>query len=137
MWLLLSIIFWAFWRRILGGWLGLPRAAIVVVGALAAVAPFPLEWGWVVGLLAAAFWTPGHQFGDTVSTWRWDSIDRGLLLRYGPIGLAWIAARRLPPNRFRLGSLVDGVFALAELGAGAIFGLIYWAIWFGWQTWVT
>lgn len=84
MWLLLSLIFWAFWRRILGGWLGLPRPLIVVVGALAAAAWFPPEWGWIVGLLTAAFWTPGHDFRS----------NRALWLRYGPVGIPWMLLER-------------------------------------------
>lgn len=86
--LLLSILFWAMWRRVFGGLFHLPRAAIVVVGFLAAAVPFyaihsPLA-ALIAGAATGAFWTPGHDFRS----------NRALMLRYGPVGVPWMLLER-------------------------------------------
>lgn len=118
---ILTIIAWGFWRRWMGGWGGKPpfdRAtkfavlglllwpAWMVEPALAAVI-----WG-----VASLYWAKGHD---------WTSLS-ALLLRYGPFGLCWWVAQRLPaPPRVKLGQtyLIDGPIAVAELSAGALVGL--------------
>lgn len=121
MMIIFSILFWSIWRRVLGGLMGLPRPLIVAFGCAIGVAMAWEMTGSIItscgaALLVGAFWTPKHDFGGRVSTWKIDEIDHGLFLRYGPVGIAWIVARRTQYKKWT---------EYAELGAGAIFGALF------------
>lgn len=120
--LLANILLWSLWRRVLGGWLDLPRPLIVAYGCAMGAAMAWVMTGSILtscgsAILVGAFWTPEHDFGGRVSTWKMDDIDHGLFLRYGPVGIAWIVARRTQYEHWT---------AYAELGAGGIFGALFW-----------
>ena len=116
--LLAAIIFWAVWRRAFGGWLSLPRPAIVVVGVLVAAGQFYFTHGLAEALFAAGltglFWTPGHNFRKNSALWK----------RYFVVGIPWMLLEKYEGKR----PLGMGWTELAELGAGGIFGAIIWSI---------
>ena len=110
---------WALWRRVMGGGLGLSRPLIIVAGVILAAFPYALLGDWIAaglaGTLTAGYWTPGHNFMS----------DRALWRRYGPPGVSWMICRRFWPTAWTWPPFIDGWTAVAEIGAGAIFGLIY------------
>ena len=112
--LAISIIFWAVWRRVFGGWLGLSRGYLV---ALAFVFAYLQAYealtnpyiALLAGVLTIAFWTPGHDFRKNSALWK----------RYGHIGIPWMLMERFEGRR----PLGMGWTEVSELGAGALFGL--------------
>lgn len=101
-----------FWRRVLGGWLGLPRwIAVMMLPALASPL-IRIHWvAWlVVSLWMMVFWLPGHKFDD----WK------ALCSRYGGIGLIWTVCQKWWPDHWRLGGFIDGWSSAAEVFAGAV-----------------
>lgn len=114
------------WRRILGGWTGLPRS---ICYALMALLTLPiwlaLPWGiwWPYCALAALVVTaacllffavslyPGGKFTD----------DRAVLLKYGPFGLGYVWAHRYWRDEWNRGGFIDGSNAVGEILLGASF----------------
>ena len=99
----------------------MPRAAIVVVGFTAAASPFyfmhSVEAGLISGGIAMLFWTPGHDFRKNSALWK----------RYFVVGIPWMVLERFEGTR----PLGMGWTELAELSAGAIFGLVLYAVHYG------
>jgi hypothetical protein len=115
------------WRRILGGWLGLPRSICYALMAplMAPVVIFLAQTTWPlwVACLAAIVVTtacllffvvsfyPGGKFTD----------DRDVLLKYGPFGLGYVLAHRFWRDEWNTGSLIDGSNSVGEILLGASF----------------
>lgn len=113
------------WRRILGGWIGLPRSicyALMVPLTL----PFfllPERWGILPDLALGVVFTaacllffvvslyPGGKFTD----------DRDVLLKYGPFGLGYVMAHRFWRDEWNAGGFIDGSNAVGEILLGASF----------------
>ena len=108
----LYALWWALWRRCLGGYGGFPRSLLFGIGAVMAALPFTDSWWGLAAAASVAFWAPGHRV-DTWTVW----------LRYpGPMALGYVVVGKINPPR--LNSFLDGWMAYGELWAGFCFGLI-------------
>ena len=135
---ILWVILGGLWRRMFGGWTGLPRSicyALMVPLTLPVWFFLPWSTAWWpysigVGLLATAaclvFFVvslyPGGKFTD----------DRDVLLKYGPFGLGYVWAHRFWRDEWNTGSFLDGSNSAGEIFLGASFwgcvGLLWlWA----------
>lgn len=124
------IVLWAvlggLWRRILGGWTGLPRSiCYAMMAPLTLPIWLALPWGiwWpycamsvvpITGLCLLFFVVslyPGGKFTD----------DRDVMLKYGPFGLGYVLAHRLWRDEWNTGGLIDGSNSVGEILLGASF----------------
>jgi len=124
------------WRRAFGGWLGLSRVALTVVGVVMAVVPSVLVLPWwqalVVGVCFAWLWTDGHDFYP--ATWRklgyrylgpaatlGALVGAPVLIVVGPLvfGGYWLAERYWPRS-WRIGGFIDGHTSVGEIAAGVV-----------------
>lgn len=114
------------WRRVFGGYTGLPRS---ICYALMAPLTLPiwlaLPWGiwWpycamsavpITGLCLLFFVVslyPGGKFTD----------DRDVLLKYGPFGLGYVWAHRYWRDEWNRGGFIDGSNAVGEILLGSSF----------------
>jgi hypothetical protein len=135
-----AIVFGGLWRRAFGGWLGMSRVMLTVASVIVASALAWVSYGidWRVGVVAAGWawlWSDGHEFDPPGKTllYRYLAPSATMAVLVGNpwlvlIGLgifaAYWTAWRLWPT-WRSGDFVDGVYAYAEIGAGAVaFGVL-------------
>jgi len=130
---LAAAIAFAMWRRAFGGWLSLPRSALLAGSCASAgvLAYYRFGVDWRVPVIVACWawlWSDGHKF---------DPPGKVLLYRYfapmavcaAIVGVPWLVligpgifaaywlAWRMWPS-YRIGGFLDGCYAYAELGAG-------------------
>ena len=124
------LITWAvlggLWRRVFGGWTGLPRSiCYALLVPLTTPIWMAMPWGiwWPYCLMAGLAATgacllffvvgfyPGGKFVD----------DRDVLLRYGPFGLGYVWAHRFWRDEWNTGSFLDGSNSVGEILLGASF----------------
>jgi hypothetical protein len=114
------------WRRVFGGYTGLPRSICYALMApltlpIWLAAPWGIWWPYAVmiGVSCTAacllFFVvslyPGGKFVD----------DRDVMLKYGPFGLGYVAAHRWWRNEWNTGDLIDGSNSVGEILLGASF----------------
>ena len=127
------IILWAvlggLWRRVFGGWSGLPRSICYALMAPLTL-PIWLMGNWSGSTLNAAFavggsvllsvaclmffvvsFYPGGKFVD----------DRDVMLKYGPFGIGYVLAHRFWRDEWNTGSFLDGSNSVGEILLGASF----------------
>jgi hypothetical protein len=126
----LLVILWAvlggLWRRMFGGWTGLPRS---ICYALMVPLTLPiwlaLPWGvyWPYSILAGVCFAalcllffvvsfyPGGKFVD----------DRDVMFKYGPFGIGYVLAHRFWRDEWNRGGFIDGSNAVGEIFLGASF----------------
>jgi hypothetical protein len=140
---LAAAVAFALWRRAFGGWLSLSRPALLagscVVAGLFAYHRYGFDWR--VAVIVACWswlWADGHQFdppGKTLA-YRYLApmavcaalVGEPRLVLVGPgIFAAYWASWRLWPT-YRRGSVLDGAYAYAELGAGLWSGTVLAAV---------
>lgn len=125
----LFIIWWAviggIWRRMLGGWAGLPRSVCyglstpLSIPVFFTVLPLGVWWASAAFLSAVAlsliFFVvslyPGGRYDNT----------REVLLKYGPFGLGYVMARRYIPSEWAPNDFFDGWASVGEVFLGASF----------------
>lgn len=122
------------WRRVLGGWLGLPRSicyalsvplAIPVMWAVHPSYGLPIQIGVALGAAVAflAFFVvscyPGGRF----------DVTREVLLKYGPFGLGYVWAKRYIPPEWHKNSFLDGWASVGEIFLGASFYACVGLLW--------
>lgn len=132
------ILLWAIlgglWRRILGGWLGLPRSICYALSAPLALPiwmAMPWDHMWPYQALGAVVATVAVLMFFVVSLYpggRFDSA-REVLLKYGPFGIGYVAARRWWPDRWRAGGFIDGWSSVGEVFLGASFYACIGLLW--------
>jgi hypothetical protein len=124
------IVLWAvlggLWRRVFGGYTGLPRSICYALMApltlpIWLAAPWGIWWPYAVMIgvsctaLCLLFFVvsfyPGGKFVD----------DRDVLLKYGPFGLGYVLAHRFWRDEWNTGSLIDGSNSVGEILLGASF----------------
>lgn len=128
------------WRRCFGGWLCLSRVMLLSLSIIAASGMAYLHYGldWrvvIVALCWAWLWSDGHQFAPPGKEmfYRYAApmavcgavIGNPWLVLIGPgiFGAYWLSAKYAP--EWQCGGFIDGVYAYAELGAGAwAFGVL-------------
>ena len=123
---LLWAILGGLWRRMFGGWTGLPRSICYgLMFPLTLPIWMTLPWGvmWpycvIIGLtvtsLCLLFFVvslyPGGKFTD----------DRDVILKYGPFGIGYVLAHRFWRDEWNRGGFVDGSNAVGEILLGASF----------------
>jgi hypothetical protein len=124
--IVLWVVLGGLWRRVLGGYTGLPRS---ICYALMAPLTLPiwlaLPWGiwWPYAVMIGVSCTaacllffvvsfyPGGKFTD----------DRDVMLKYGPFGLGYILAHRFWRDEWNSGDFIDGSNAVGEILLGASF----------------
>ncbi len=115
------------WRRMFGGWTGLPRSicyALMVPLTLPAwlIMPWSAAWwpysvgaGLLLTLSSLAFFVvslyPGGEFTN----------DRDVMLKYGPFGIGYVLAHRFWRDEWNRGGFIDGSNAVGEIFLGASF----------------
>lgn len=114
------------WRRVLGGYTGLPRSICYALMApltlpIWLAAPWGIWWPYAVMIgvsrtaLCLLFFVvsfyPGGKFTD----------DRDVLLKYGPFGLGYVWAHRYWRDEWNRGDFIDGSNAVGEILLGASF----------------
>ena len=126
----LLVILWAvlggLWRRIFGGWTGLPRSvcyALMIPLTLpiwfVLNAQFGVYSAFALSMLSTALCLlffvvslyPGGKFTD----------DRDVLLKYGPFGIGYVLAHRFWRDEWNRGGFIDGSNAVGEIFLGASF----------------
>jgi hypothetical protein len=112
---LANFILGALWRRWLGGWLGGRRwwrfAAMPLLCWPLLFTGNPVVMLVGVGI-CGAFFAFGHVVDDPKLVW----------FRYGPFAVAYWLALKLPHDiQFGPGGLIDGPFAVGELGLKGLF----------------
>ncbi len=123
------VILWAIlgglWRRMFGGWTGLPRSVCYAL-MVPLTLPFwllPERHGLLIDSALGLVFTvgallffvgslyPGGKFTD----------DRDVLLKYGPFGLGYVLAHRFWRDEWNRGGFIDGSNAVGEIFLGASF----------------
>ncbi len=115
------------WRRVFGGYTGLPRSICYAMMAplMAPVVIFLAQTTWPlwIACLAAIAVTAACLLFFVVSLYPGGKFvdDRDVLLKYGPFGLGYVAAHRLWRDEWNTGSLIDGSNSVGEILLGASF----------------
>jgi hypothetical protein len=132
------ILLWAaiggMWRRMFGGWLGLPRSvcyAMSVPLALPIWLAMPWNHMWPYQALGAMAATVAALLFFVVSFYpggRFD-VTRDVLLKYGPFGLGYVWAKRYIPPEWHKNSFLDGWASVGEIFLGASFYACVGLLW--------
>lgn len=116
----------AFWRRILGGWLGLPRVVCYALSVPLSAAPVAIAaefldapW-WLSAVLSAVVASLALTF--FIRGFTSDKIEPEHIWRkYGPFAVGYWAAWKWWPANWRVAGFIDGAGAVGELGLGGTF----------------
>lgn len=122
------ILLWAIlgglWRRVFGGWTGLPRS---ICYALMAPLTLPIwmppeRWGFWPDLALGVVFTAVCLLFFVVSLAPGPSFTNArCFLKYGPFGAGYWLARLYWPPTWLVGGFIDGPMAVGELFLGASF----------------
>lgn len=133
-------ILWAvlggLWRRVFGGWSGLPRSICYVL-MLPLTLPIwlSLPWGayWPYSVIAGVCFTALILLFFVVSLYPDGKFtdDRDVLLKYGPFGIGYVLAHRFWRNEWNRGGFIDGSNAVGEIFLGASFWGCVGFLWLG------
>jgi hypothetical protein len=135
----LLIVSWSIlgglWRRMFGGWLGLPRSiCYTLMVPLTLPVWLALPWGvmWPYSALAGVAFTALALLFFVVSCYpggRYDNT-RDVLLKYGPFGIGYVWAKKYIPSEWGPNSFFDGWASVGEVFLGASFwgcvGVVWW-----------
>lgn len=124
------------WRRVDGGWLGLPRSICFALGAVLVMIPsisaaYSLCPHWsgaiTLGVLASAlvmlFFVMSLHPGPSFT-------NMEVFKKYGPFGLGYWLARLYWPESWRVGGFIDGPYAVGEIFLGtSVYGALAAACW--------
>lgn len=131
------ILLWAAlggaWRRMLGGWLGLPRSVCYGLSAPLAVPvallfgeclwwPYAVLGGSAFAVIALAFFVVSFAPGETYD-------GTGSLKRYGPFGLGYFLAEKYWPTQW------ESKCGWTEIGEGFLGATFYGVVGLAWM-WV-
>lgn len=124
----LWIILGGVWRRVFGGWLGLPRSICYAL-MMPLTLPIWLLGNWDGGAISTGFAIGGSVLLSVacllffvVSLAPGPSFTNArCFLKYGPFGAGyWLARLYWPPN-WLVGGFIDGPIAVGEMFLGASF----------------
>ena len=129
-----SIIFWALWRRILGGYGNARRGLFTVpVGIFVAAFPFVMRGDYLLGILVAgavmAFLLPSHTYEPPSAAFK----------RYGPYFVGYWPAWNWWDNKWNIQGpelnvpesnkwFIDGFSAVGELVLGGLVGATIYCV---------
>ncbi|RAU21071.1 hypothetical protein CU669_15045 [Paramagnetospirillum kuznetsovii] len=125
----LAIAMWAvmggLWRRMDGGWLGLPKSICIALGGVMASPPIYLAFlsvfGWwpeaaamtiMIVILIMLFFIASLHPGPSFT-------NMEVFKKYAIFGLGYWLARLWWPDSWRVGGFIDGPYAIGEIFLGA------------------
>lgn len=114
------------WRRIFGGWSGLPRSiCYAIMVPLTTPLWFRMSWSdawWPYSIVGGLLVTAACLLFFVVSLYPGATFSNAdTIKKYGPFGLGYWFARLWWPDSWRVGGFVDGPAAVGEIFLGASF----------------
>ena len=135
------IVLWAvmggLWRRMFGGWMGLPRSiCYTLMAPLALPIWFVPNWGGgalatALGIIGAASLSVACMLFFVVSLYPGGKFtdDRDVLLKYGPFGLGYVLAHRYWRDEWNQVGFIDGSNGVGEILLGSSFWGTFGLLW--------
>lgn len=126
----------ALWRRVFGGYLGLPRGSVCYPLSIPLAAPLWIllfqNFIWYVALPLSLIATVVILLFFVVSFYpKGKFVDnRDVILKYGPFGIGYVLAHNYWNDDWNTGSFIDGSNAVSEISLGFLLYVTIGISWF-------